>query len=142
MNITIGTIQQGWCYLMFNFFKKPKLEPDLVIEHKHLGEIDKLPLASITYYIGADHKPIIDIGLEDYSADAIDALCKLLDTLSNESIYIETINMLKQGLIKDQQEEVLLTIFTHISQQARYKIANYHKESIKDEPCIKPSDML
>jgi hypothetical protein len=50
--------------------------------------------------------------------------------------------MLKQGLINDQQEEVLLTIFTHISQQARYKIANHHKESIKDEPCIKPSDML
>jgi hypothetical protein len=50
--------------------------------------------------------------------------------------------MIKSSLIKDDQEQLLIKIFTHISNQVREKIISGHKENMKDEPCIKPSDMV
>lgn len=121
---------------MFNFFKKKQIKTENIVDN------DKLPIVSITYNINHDFETSVDILMDDYGVESINAICKLLDTLSNDSFYIETVNMLKQGLINDDQQEVLLTILTHVSQQARYKIIQGNKDSTKDEPCIKPSDML
>lgn len=122
---------------MFNFFKSKETKPE-----PEPIEKDDLPLVSITYNINSNFETSVDISMEDYQADSINAMCKLLDTLSSDRFYIETVNMLKQGLISDDQQEVLLTILTHVGQQARYKIIQSHRDSTKDEPCIKPSDML
>jgi hypothetical protein len=122
---------------MFNFFKKKQIQTEEIIVND-----DKLPVVSITYNINQKLETSVDILMDDYGAESINAICKLLDTLSSDSFYIETVNMLKQGLINDDQQEVLLTILTHVGQQARYKIIQSHKDSTKDEPCIKPSDML
>lgn len=121
----------------FLFGKKQEINVEEVVEKN-------LPLASITYSIANDDNktPMIDIELSDYDTKGIDALCMLLDILSQDSSYLETIEMIKNGLIADHQEEALIKIFTHISEQAGKKIARSHKESIKDQPCIKPSDML
>lgn len=123
---------------MFNFFKKKPIR----IEESVDNITSDIPLVSITYNINKNLETSVDILMDDYGAESIDAMCKLLDTLSNDRFYIETVDMLKQGLINDDQQEVLLTILTHVSQQARYKIIQSHKDSTKDEPCIKPSDML
>ena len=122
---------------MFNFFKKKQIQTEEIVVND-----DKLPIVSITYNINQKLETSVDILMDDYGAESISAICKLLDTLSSDSFYIETVNMLKQGLINDDQQEVLLTILTHVGQQARYKILQSHKDSTKDEPCIKPSDML
>jgi hypothetical protein len=126
---------------MFNFFKKNK--ESKIIEQENIDQKpDKLPLVTIAYNIDSNLEASIDILMDDYKVESINAMCKLLDTLSNDGFYMETINMLKQGLINDDQPEVLLTILTHVGQQARYKILQSTKDSTKDEPCIKPSDML
>jgi fructose 1,6-bisphosphatase len=126
---------------MFNFFKKNK--ESKIIEQENIDQkSDKLPLVTIAYNIDSNLEASIDILMDDYKVESINAMCKLLDTLSNDGFYMETINMLKQGLINDDQPEVLLTILTHVGQQARYKILQSTKDSTKDEPCIKPSDML
>ena len=123
---------------MFNFFKKKPIKIEEPVDNVPNG----IPLVSITYNINNNLETSVDILMDDYGAESIDAMCKLLDTLSNDRFYIETVDMLKQGLINDDQQEVLLTILTHVGQQARYKIIQSHKDSTKDEPCIKPSDML
>jgi hypothetical protein len=120
--------------MFFSFFKKSPVEST---------EKDNSILASITYYVDKNSTgPVIDIALENYDEESINALCKLIDILGEDISYIETINMIKSALIADKQEDLLLKIFTHISQQSRNRILSAHKESIKDETCIKPSDML
>jgi hypothetical protein len=128
---------------MFDFlFKKNTPEPKITEEPQE-QKIDNV-LASITYHILDDEHgtPMIDIGLNDYDSKSIQALCKILDILSQDASYLETIEMVKNGFIREGQEEALIKIFTHISEQAGKKIIRSSKESMKDEPCIKPSDML
>lgn len=129
---------------MFDFlFKKNK---DNLEQQSKKNNI----LASITYYISENTSassvnpptPMIDISMGDYSDKSTTALCELLDVLSKDACYLETLEMIKNGLIQDKQEEVLIKIFTHISEQAGKKITKVHKESSQDQPCIKPLDML
>jgi hypothetical protein len=119
---------------MFNFFKK-----SAVIEPPKIDN----SLASISYKASENGSIIIDISLKDYEQDSILGLCRILDTLSSDGFYLETINMIQQGLLRDNNEEVLLQVITHVGSKARIKIINDHnKEMDMDEPCIKPSDML
>jgi hypothetical protein len=119
--------------MFFNFFNK----------QKQSTEKNEEIVAAITYLIKSDDdKVIIDIELSDYEDRSISGLCKLLDTLIEESCYIETLNMIKSALLEQDEEDVLLKIFTNISKKYKDKLLKNHKESIKDEPCIKPSDML
>jgi hypothetical protein len=120
--------------MLFDFFKRKNTEPT---------ETEESMSASISYYMKPDGSgPYINIQLADYDDDSVVALCELLDTLATESCYVETIEMIKSSLIKDHQEQLLIKIFTHISKQVREKIISGHKENMKDEPCIKPSDMV
>lgn len=118
---------------MFNFFKKKSTK------NSNVGS-DKFALAAITYYINQDNKPIIDIALNDYDDISVDALNKLLDILSNDGFFVETINMIKQGLIEDGREDIILTILTKLGQKIANKLNN--KDDAGDGPCIRPSDML
>jgi hypothetical protein len=123
--------------MFFNLFKKS----DIAKESPEKD--DNNIIAAITYCISKDSdSPLINIEMKDYDEESSVAICELLDILSEESSYVETINMIKSGLTKDGQEELLIKIFTFIGQKAKDKILNAHKESLKDEPCIKPSDML
>ena len=99
-------------------------------------------VASITYYIQEHGNPMIDISLDDYSDSSIDSLCKLLDILSKDACYLETLEMVKNGLISSHQEDALIKVFTHVSKQAGKKILKVQQESVQDQPCIRPSDML
>lgn len=104
---------------------------------------DNNTLASVKYSVKRNSpNVIIDIDLEDYDEDSALAVCTILDVLCEDFCYSETINMIRVALIQNNQEDLLLKIFTHISQEARDKILKTYKESKKDEPCIKPSDML
>lgn len=120
--------------MLFEFFKRKDNPPQ---------EPEELTSASICYYMKPDGSgPYINVQLSDYDDDSIASLCELLDTLAEETCYMETIEMIKSSLIKDNQEELLIKIFTHISGQVRERILKGHKENLKDEPCIRPSDMV
>ena len=121
--------------MLFDFFRRKNTQ-DFV-------EDEESASASITYYMKPDGSgPYINIQLSDYDDDSIASLCELLDTLAQETCYVETIEMIKSSLIKDGQEDFLIKIFAHVSRQVREKILKGAKESLKDEPCIKPSDMV
>jgi hypothetical protein len=123
--------------MFFNLFKKPE-----VVEESSDKDDDNI-LAAITYCVTKDSDtPLINIEMKEYNEECSVAICELLDVLSEEGSYVETINMLKSGLIENGQQDWLIKIFTFIGEKAKDKILNAHRESVKDEPCIKPSDML
>lgn len=104
--------------MLFEFFKRKDAQPP---------EEDDEMSASISYYMKPDGSgPYINIQLSDYDDDSIAGLCELLDTLAQESCYVETIEMIKSSLIKDNQEDLLIKIFAHISRQVREKIGRAH----------------
>lgn len=119
---------------MFNFFNKSKQKQE---------NSDNEIIASITYLVKNNNTgPLIDVQLGEDDNKCIDALCSLLNILGSDMFYVETINMIRKLLIKSNQEDILLKILTRIDYDLRQKIVNSNKEKLKDEPCIKPSDML
>ena len=123
---------------MFNFIGK-------VFGFKKIDHTINKPEISgvaIVYSIAENKEVTIDIELKDYSPKCIQLLCKLLDAMSSDSCYVETIDMIKHGLIKDGQEKILLYVLTHVGQQAMSKLIHKQQERTKNEPCIKPSSML
>ena len=118
---------------MFNFFKKK------TDEQEEKSDI----VASISYIIKQGSSgPLIDIALNDDDDECVEALCSLLDVLGNDMFYLDTINMIKSMMIQSHQEDILFKVLTRINENVREKIIRSTKEKTKDEPCIKPSDML
>lgn len=119
---------------MFNFFKKKteiKKEP---VEENNI-------LSSITFFVSEkDQVPYIDVAMQDYSEDSIVAICLLLNVITSDHGYIEAINMLKNGLIKDGRDDILIQILTTIEPNITKKAIE--REEKNKAPCIRPSDML
>jgi len=121
--------------MLFNFLKK---KTDNKINEELID-------ASITYYIKRDSKsPVLNIEINNYDDQSIDALCKLLDLLNTESCYVETVEMIKNSLINDKREDILIKILTHVERSVINKLLKVkaYEKKIKEEPCIKPSDMI
>ena len=123
---------------MFEFLKK-KTETT-TNEPEEVNEDDIL--ASITYYYTKDKEASVDISVASYDQESVDAMCALLNLLSGGTFYLETIDMLKDGLIRNGQEVMLINILTHISEHSRQKILKEQEDKLIDEPCIKPSSMV
>lgn len=116
---------------MFNFLRKQTKEP----------EIENKTLASITYVINTDNdNPIIDIQINDYDEKSIEALGSLLLTLSSDSCFIETTNIIRSLLIEDSRPDILIKLFSKIHNQFKEKMNNLHIKT-SNTPCIKPSEM-
>tara|TARA_B100001564_G_C20566052_1_gene636081 strand:+ start:754 stop:1122 length:369 start_codon:yes stop_codon:yes gene_type:complete len=104
--------------------------------------IEDNAIASITYKIAKDNVVYIDVGVEDYDIETVEALCRILDVLSEDSAYIQTIETLKKGFEEVEAKDALDLIYEHIGKQVSQKVVNNVKEYMKDQPCIKPSQML
>ena len=98
-------------------------------------------VAAITYSVHKNSDEVlIDVVLSDYDSVTADALCKILQIIAQDSCVVQTIGMVKEGLIAAQQEEMLLEILTKVGQNIAK--SNKKNEEVKDKPCISPSDML
>jgi len=120
---------------MFDFLKNKQSEST-----EETAEDDAI--ASITYKIGTNNVVYIDVGVEDYDIETVEALCRILDVLSEDSAYIQTIETLKKGFEEVKAKDALDLIYEHIGKQVSKKVVNNVKEYMKDQPCIKPSQML
>ena len=96
-------------------------------------------MASICYSVYKDSTDvIIDASMGDYNEECTLAITSILHALSKESHMIETIDMIRKGLVASGEEEILLKILTSVGK-------NLMKQTIKkdeNKPCISPSDML
>ena len=121
--------------MLFNFLKNK--------QQKEEDKVEDNICASITYYIKRGQKgAVLDVELLDYDTESTKALCLLLDTIGSDRCYLETINMIKQYLVENKHENVLNSILMHIASTSQTKLLNIYKEKIKEEPCIKPSEVI
>lgn len=112
-------------------------------EESQPNDEDQKITASITYYYDPTDKDIkIDIAVKDYSPETIDDLCSILDVLSNDKAYIETVNMIKNSFAKQKNSEALTRFLIHIGKQANKTFLNKLEDVVMNQPCIRPSDML
>tara|TARA_B100001564_G_scaffold144438_1_gene121222 strand:+ start:4094 stop:4477 length:384 start_codon:yes stop_codon:yes gene_type:complete len=125
---------------MFDFLKK-KQENDQQ-ETNQEDESQQDVIAEITYKIGSDNIVYIDVNVEDYDIDTVQSLCKILDILSEDYAYIQTLETLKRGFTEVGAKDALDLIYEHIGKQVSQKVVNNVKEFMKEQPCIKPSQML
>ena len=128
--------------MLRNFFNNLlKKTIETVIEKKSIDQKEN-GIVAITFYADKNHTPFVDIILEEYDEDTIQSLCKILDVLNEDGCYLQVVDIIKNAMIKDGEEEKLLNILNHIAQQKNSKLERYTKDKLKDEPCIKPSDMM
>lgn len=122
--------------MFFNLFRKnERLEEPVESESTEV-------LARLSYVVTSDSdSPIVDVELKEYNDECIAALCDILDIIAEDRSLIETVDIIKNAMINDHQEENLYKIFSHLGQNAKTKMLNSYKNK-GDEPCIKPSDMF
>ena len=103
---------------------------------------DESHVAGITYFAGTDGKVQLDIELFDYSNESMDALGHILTTLSMDSSYISTLNMIRDQLEEEGQADALLRVYNHIAKSPSDKAVRVYTKKTQSKPCIRPSDML
>lgn len=122
---------------MFNFFKKKvdtkKEEPKEVASKWHKDEnVD----GCIIYYITKSGETCVDVELSDYSDEAVENFCKLMETIGEDETFLDTIEIVKKGFIESGREDLFVVLATRLIQNAN--LLNI----LKEQPCIRPSDML
>ena len=111
-------------------------------EVSKLNQEDQAQVA-ITYYVDKNDTIVkIDVAVEDYDQESINKLCKILDVLSNERGYLETVYIIKDGLEKEADEEALINFLIHVGKQSTKTFLNQVQDKVRNQPCIRPSDML
>jgi hypothetical protein len=103
---------------------------------------DESKVAGVTYFVGTDGNVQLDIEIFDYSNESIEGLCQILSTLSADSCYVSTINMIQEQLKEDRQDAALLKIYNHVAKTPNDKAVRVYTQKNKSKPCIRPSDML
>lgn len=121
---------------MFNFFKKQ----EQIEEMSQPNNEDQIQ-ASVSYYVvNGSNDVLIDVAIQD-NDKSIDDLCKILDVLSQPKAYVETVNIIKDNLVENGDEEALMKVLIHVGKKTSQKIFTAIDE-INNQPCIRPSDML
>jgi len=125
---------------MFNIFNTKQTQTRE--EVSKLNQEDQAQVA-ITYYVDKNDTIVkIDVAVEDYDQESINKLCKILDVLSNEKGYLETVYIIKDGLEKEADEEALINFLMHVGKQSTKTFLNQVQDKVRNQPCIRPSDML
>ena len=120
---------------MFKYLKKlvspsepTEKEPDSI---ENVG-------ACITFYV-QDGEPKVDITMADYSQESVQDLTTILMGLAGSVFFSPTMEMVKDGLFSEDEHEILLKIYMSLGEME--KIVQKNKSG-KEEPCIKPQDII
>lgn len=124
---------------MFNFFNKTNI-------NKEEPKNDKEDVvASISYFVKRNGPVIVDVAVEDYNEESMNALFSILDVLCQDQCYVETVTVIRNSLAKENKDDLLVLLISHLGKQMIKEGGNKistHNESLRSQPCIKPSDML
>jgi len=90
--------------------------------------------AAIIYYVQKDGETCVDIEISDYEDDTIDNFYRLLTTIGNDEVFIETLEIVKQGFLDAEREDLFIKLTKQLSLEFIQKS--------EEEPCLKPSDVL
>ena len=124
---------------MFNLFKKKSMDEEESLSQPNQED---QPIVAITFYMDSSNEVKVDIAIEDHDEKTIKSLCKITDLLSTESCYVQTVEMIVTGLSTNETQDQLTQFLDHIKNKISNKLLNNKKDSNKNQPCIRPSDML
>jgi hypothetical protein len=125
---------------MFNKFFNTETEANT--DESHPNQQDQTT-AAITYYYDPVDKDIkIDIAVKDYDEQSIDDLCNILDVLSDDKAYVQTVDIIRTSLAKNENKGSLTRFLVNIGKQANKTFMNKLEEVVMNQPCVRPSDML
>ena len=94
--------------------------------------------ASVTFYV-QDGEPKVDISVADYSQQSVEDLTTLLMGLIGSLFFAPTLEMVKDGLLSEGEHNMLLKIVKSLGDVGQL---GGNQESGKEEPCIKPQDVI
>lgn len=113
---------------MFNWFKSKK-------QH----DIEDDTIASITYYVNRENVVKLDMSMQDYDDDSVNAIISLLEVLSKESFFVETLSFFQSAMHQNARDDIVNKVFIHLA-----NIIQTNKERQDEQetsPYIKPSDL-
>ena len=107
-----------------------------------MREDDQDTLAIVSYSVDKNGEIHINVELDSFGTESVDGLASLLTTLSMDSSYLQTVQMVQESFQNQSQEDLLMRIYAHLAANPNEKAVRIHREKTKSKPCIKPSDML
>lgn len=142
--------------MFYNFFNLFNKKSTSLIEIKQNNEspikesqTEKSQLSSIQFTINKDGEIYADVNIADYEKETISNFALLLSNLSSFRFHMEIINIVKNGFLEQEKEELFEHLLSEIIQftqddvkDLEKSIPNKEGDSNEDSPCIKPSDML
>jgi hypothetical protein len=112
---------------MFNFFRRNKKQPES-------------NQTSVHYTLDDSNHVKINIQIQDYDSDSMSKLATLIATVHSDNCEIQTIEMIKNQLTEDKQDQLLYEFLLYVTTLRELNSASPEKSNKK--PCISPSDML
>lgn len=122
---------------MFRYLKELILSRKEINPNEEDESVDNVG-ASVTFYV-QEGEPKVDISVADYSQESVKDLTTLLIGLTGSLFFAPTMEMVKDGLLSESEHEILLKIMTSLAE-----MKTLERQSIKEkeEPCIKPQDVI
>ena len=104
-------------------------------------------LASITYRITSDDQVHIDVEIEDFDTESLESLAKICANLASDQIPYETIKHVRDLLIANDQIALLMPFISKINEHSSvisklFAVSDKEQSENKEQPCIRPSDMM
>jgi Ser-tRNA(Ala) deacylase AlaX len=125
---------------MFNKFFNTETEENK--DESQPNQQDRIT-AAITYYYDPIDKDIkIDVAVKDYSEESINDLCNILNVLSNDKAYIQTVTIIRTSLAENENKDSLTKFLVNIGKQTNKTFMSKLEEVVMNQPCVRPSDML
>lgn len=99
-------------------------------------------LASISYTkYRNDPDVLIDATMGDYNQECGDAMVKIIEVISKDFSIVQTINLVRDGLVANGHEELFIDLLSKIG-----KIIVEQGKKLdggdEEKPCISPTDMM
>tara|TARA_B110000902_G_scaffold253302_1_gene315789 strand:+ start:1753 stop:2121 length:369 start_codon:yes stop_codon:yes gene_type:complete len=122
---------------MFNLFKKKNEE---IQEEEQVEKEEQAVSAQLIYFVDED-EPRVDVSIPDYSKESIQNLTILLAGISGSVYFNPTLELVKEGMIEEGEEEALIKLLGILQVLHETKERIDTKDS-EEQPCIKPQDAL
>jgi len=98
-------------------------------------------LSAIMFSIDDNGEVFVDINIGDQEKESIKSLSSVLTAVASPEMPVTVLDMIKNSLIKDGKTEEYICFITDYMLQTDNLLKEYGVE-VKDEPYIKPSDMI
>tara|TARA_Y100000361_G_C11106340_1_gene315024 strand:- start:533 stop:943 length:411 start_codon:yes stop_codon:yes gene_type:complete len=134
---------------MFEYFKKivkeqeQKQKADKEKDAPTGEELPAVDYGSVVSFFVEDGIAKVDILLEDYKESSIENLATILMGLVGSMFFLPTFEMVRDGLLKDDKEDVLFKIVALLDAADVFSnLSNDVSGSGDDEeePCVTPED--